>query len=106
MKKLLDEKDNINIRFIENSLIDDIKSDGSTPYIYQGIWSFLVENYNGVSANYLIVKDKRLDKIFKSFFSKVSIERKKVAEDDKEETKKIVSDALRYIEIINNNIII
>ena len=106
MKKLLDEKDNINIRFIENSLIDDIKSDEKHSLYISRNLSFLVENYNGVSANYLIVKDKRLDKIFKSFFSKVSIERKKVAEDDKEETKKIVSDALRYIEIINNNIII
>ena len=106
MKKLLDEKENINIRFIENSLIDDIKSDENHSLYISRNMSFLVENYNGISGNYLIVKDKRLDKIFKSFFSEVSIERKKVAEDDKEETKKIVSDALRYIEIINNNIII
>lgn len=106
MKKLLDEKDNINIRFIENPLIDDIKNDEKHSLYVSRKMAFLVENYNGISGNYLIVKDKRLDNIFKSFFSKITIERRKTLEEDKEEAKKIVSDVLRYIEIINNNIII
>ena len=106
INKLLCEKDNINIRFIGNTFTNGIKNDENYSLYISNKMSFLIENYNGISGNYLMVKDKRLDNIFKSFFSKITIERKNTIEEDKEEAKKIVSDALRYIEIINDNIII
>lgn len=106
MKKLIYENENINLRIIENSLLDDLKvEEKPSLYLSKNI-SFLKERSNRNSENYMIVNDKKLDKILKKFFEKVWIERKNINSDDKEESKKIISESLRYLSILNKNIIV
>ena len=102
MKKLLEEKKNINLKIIENSLLDDFKNEEKPSVYLSKNTSFLKESSNEDSENYLIVNDKKLDKILKMFFKKIWEER--INNNEKEESKVLVSESLRYIEILNDNI--
>ena len=102
IKKLLEEKKNINLKIIENSLLDDFKNEEKPSVYLSKNTSFLKESSNEDSENYLIVNDKKLDKILKMFFKKIWEER--INNNEKEESKVLVSESLRYIEILNDNI--
>ncbi|SCI32983.1 MULTISPECIES: hypothetical protein [unclassified Romboutsia] len=102
MKKLLEEKDNINLKVIENSVLDDFKNEEKPSMYLSKNMSFLKENPNEDSENYLIINDKKLDEILKIFFDKIWKER--INDNEKHESKMLVSESLRYIEILNDNL--
>ncbi|MGL5693125.1 MAG: hypothetical protein ACRCXA_03550, partial [Peptostreptococcaceae bacterium] len=66
--------------------------------------TYLKEEFNGLSENYLIVKDKRLENLLKRFFEELWLEEDNTSKNDKEQVLKLLSDALNYIEILDNNI--
>ncbi|MEG0857440.1 MAG: hypothetical protein RSG52_13275 [Terrisporobacter sp.] len=99
IKKLLEEKEDININLDGNSYLGDYKNNNEriSLYMSQDI-SFLKEKFNGTSQNYLIIKETRLENILKEFFDFIWSDKDK--ENNKEEIKKLLLNHLRYIEIL------
>ena len=65
--------------------------------------TFIKENANEASNDYLIIKEKNLDSIMKSFFDKVWNERNDVVQDKRKENLAIIYELLNYLEILSIN---
>lgn len=104
IKKIIYNNKNIDFRVIENSLLDNIKVDENPSLYLSKNISFLKEEDNGKSANYMIINDKKLNTLLSNFFEKIWIERVNLNNNIKDESKNIILESLRYINILNNNI--
>jgi len=104
IKKIIYNNENIDFRIIENSLLDNIKVDENPSLYLSKNISFLKEEDNGKSANYMIINDKKLNTLLSNFFEKIWIERVNLNNNIKDESKNIILESLRYINILNNNI--
>ena len=66
--------------------------------------SFLKQEYNENSADYMIINDKNLIKILNNFFEKVWIEKVISNNNSEHDSENIITESLRYINILNDNI--
>lgn len=99
MKTILEEKDNISLNLAHGSLLDDYKEEEKIFLSISKDNTFLKEKDNGISQNYLIVKDIKLEMLLKSFFKGIWNENNK--KNDKNRILNIIDDSIRYIEIFN-----
>lgn len=102
--KEITKNDNINFRVIENNLLDNIKIDENPSMYLSDKISFLKQEYNENSADYMIINDKNLIKILNNFFEKVWIEKVISNNNSEHDSENIITESLRYINILNDNI--
>lgn len=100
---LVKENENIDVRFIEHELVDEFKTEERPSLFTSKNMTFIKENANEASNDYLIIKEKNLDSIMKSFFDKVWNERNDVVQDKKKENLAIIYELLNYLEILSIN---
>lgn len=103
MNKLLKERENIHFRFIEKTLVEDLKNDEKSSIFLAKNISFLKEHYNEESNDYLIVEDKAFEKVLDKFYHEVWNNRED-ATMNKEESLEIIRELLLYLEILDENI--
>lgn len=107
MESLLKENSNIDIKLINGNLIDDFKNkENPTAYLSRNI-NIIKGNFNEYSEGenkYLIVRDNRLENIFKRFFKEVWESDMHNISKFKDESITRISDMLNYINILKNTL--
>ncbi|MGL5347617.1 MAG: helix-turn-helix domain-containing protein [Peptostreptococcaceae bacterium] len=105
MEKLLKENQSINIKLINGNLIEDFKDkENPSAFISKSV-NFIKINYDEDNSldredKYLIVRDERLDNIFKIFFQELWECKIGSITKDREEAVERVSDLLNYVNIM------
>lgn len=102
MKRIL-EKNNVNIKLIENSQLSSYKGEEKVSVYLSKENSHLKEKFNGTSEHYLLVKDIRLESLLKRFFDE-AWNQEENGKCSKNQITKLCAESLKYIEILNNNI--
>lgn len=103
LNKIIREKNNIKIKFIEGALIEEFKNK-ENPSIYLSKGKTLLKIEQDQENNgYLIVKDKGVEDLFYKFFDKIWNEKKDVILDDRDKIINIIDNILIYIQILNMN---
>lgn len=105
MEKLFRKNKNIDVKLITGSLVEDFKSMESPSIYISKSFNFIKINDSISEENkYLIVKDHRLDKIFKRFFQEVWNTKKDNITQTREDAVDRITDSLNYINILKNTI--
>ncbi len=107
MEKILKENEDIDIKLINGNLVDDFKNkENPTAYLSRNI-NIIKGNFDEYSEyenKYLIIRDNRLDNIFKRFFKEVWESERYNISKFKEEAIIRISDLLNYINILKSTI--
>lgn len=100
---ILEKNDNIRIKLITNTLIDDFKNmENPSAYISKN-FSFIKTSNEEVSNNrYFIIKDSKLENIFGKFFDEIWNSKKYKVTINREDVINRFSDWLGYIKILNS----
>lgn len=107
MEKILKENEDIDIKLINGNLVDDFKNkENPTAYLSRNI-NIIKGNFDEYSEyenKYLIIRDNRLDNIFKRFFKEVWESERYNISKFKEEAIIRISDLLNYINILKSTV--
>ena len=107
MEKILKENEDIDIKLINGNLVDDFKNkENPTAYLSRNI-NIIKGNFDEYSEyenKYLIIRDNRLDNIFKRFFKEVWESERYNISKFKEEVIIRISDLLNYINILKSTV--
>lgn len=101
IEKLIKEKDNIDIRLIDGNLVEDFKH-VKNPSLYVSKNLSFLKIDNDENNRYLIVRDVRLEKIFKKFFEDVYKDKEEKITKTRKDVIDRISDSLMYAKILNN----
>lgn len=106
MVKIFDENKNIEFKLITDTLVDDFKNMANPSVFISKSLSFITVNCEEEISDknrYMIIKDSRLDNIFKRFFEEIWNSDKENVTMNREEVVSRFSDLLGYIKILKNN---
>ena len=107
MEKILKENEDIDIKLINGNLVDDFKNkENPTAYLSRNI-NIIKGNFDEYSEyenKYLIIRDNRLDNIFKRFFKEVWESERYNISKFKQEVIIRISDLLNYINILKSTV--
>ena len=106
MEKIFRENEDIKIKLVQDNLVEDFKYNKDTSIYLSNNVSYLKQDAEdrNKEGEYLIVKDKKMDKMFKQFFDEVWENDKYSYGDSKEETLSNISNMIAYARILSKNI--
>lgn len=101
---LLTDNENIEIKIIEDDLESEFKIEDKPVLFISRTMSFTKEKNNEIGNDYLIVRDKNLELLFKEFFSAVWNKITQQSLQKSEGYKRLIEDLISYLDILSDEI--